>query len=96
MVNTKNSIKRALDSGRLNIADVKTEIRQLEAELKKQGMAEGQGEGPWHISPSGVKTNMPPTDDDYDINYGRDGQVAKFRREQGMDVRTGSRRVKKD
>jgi uncharacterized small protein (DUF1192 family) len=37
MVNTKNSIKRALESGQLNIADVKTEIHQLEAELKKQG-----------------------------------------------------------
>ncbi len=63
---------------------------------KKKPQSKGKGEGSWHISPSGVKTNMPPTDDDYDINYGRNGQVAKFRREQGIDVRTGSRRVKKD
>jgi hypothetical protein len=96
IVNTKNSIKRALESGRLNIADVKTEIRQLEAELKKQGVEESKGEGPWHISPSGVKTNMPPTDDDYDINYGKEGLVAQDRRSRGVDVRTGSRRVKKD
>jgi hypothetical protein len=42
MVNTKNSIKRALESGRLSLADVKSEIHQLESELKKQGMAEGE------------------------------------------------------
>jgi hypothetical protein len=41
MVNTKNSIKRALESGRLSLADVKSEIHQLESELKKQGVAEG-------------------------------------------------------
>ena len=39
MVNTKNSIKRALESGRLSLADVKSEIHQLESELKKQGVA---------------------------------------------------------
>jgi hypothetical protein len=26
---------------------------------------------PWHISPSGKKTNMCPDDDDYEINYGK-------------------------
>jgi len=40
MVNTKNSIKRALESGRLSLADVKSEIHQLESELKKQGVSE--------------------------------------------------------
>jgi hypothetical protein len=32
-----------------------------------------------HISPSGVKTNMSPTDDDYEINYGRDGLAGKIK-----------------
>jgi len=41
MVNTKNSIKRALESGRLSLADVKSEIHQLESELEKQGVQEG-------------------------------------------------------
>jgi hypothetical protein len=27
----------------------------------------------WHISPSGKKTNMCPDDDDYEINYGKNG-----------------------
>lgn len=62
------------------------------AQNKKLG-EQGMAEGPWHISPSGVKTNMSPTDDDYEINYGRDGQVAKFRKDQGLDVRTGSKKV---
>jgi hypothetical protein len=44
MVNTKNSIKRALESGRLSLADVKSEIHQLESELKKQGAAEGHAD----------------------------------------------------
>jgi len=46
-----------------------------------------------HTSPSGVKTNMSPTDDDYDINYGKDGSVAKFRKAQGLDVKTGAEPV---
>ena len=49
-----------------------------------------------HISPSGVKTTMDPSDDDYAINYGKNGLVAKFRKERGLDVKTGSRRVKED
>jgi hypothetical protein len=56
-------------------------------------LAEGKGEGKWHVSPSGVKTNMPPTDDDYEINYGKKGLAAKFRKDQGMDVKTGNRKV---
>lgn len=39
-------------------------------------MKEGKGEGQWHTSPSGARTNMPPTDDDYEINYGADGAAA--------------------
>lgn len=50
----------------------------------------------WHISPSGVKTNMNPMDDDYEINYGKNGLVAKFRKDKGLDVKTGSRKVKAD
>ena len=42
-----------------------------------------------HISPSGVKTNMPPSDDDYAINYGKNGLVAKDRKARGVDVATG-------
>jgi hypothetical protein len=34
------------------------------------GQTVGEGEGEWHISPSGKKTNMSPDDDDYEINYG--------------------------
>ena len=49
-----------------------------------------------HISPSGVKTTMDPSDDDYAINYGKNGLVSKFRKEQGMDVKTGSRRVSEE
>lgn len=52
-------------------------------------------EGKSHISPSGVMTNMDPSDDDYEINYGPNGLVAKFRRDQGLDVRTGSKKVRK-
>jgi hypothetical protein len=46
-----------------------------------------------HISPSGVKTNMDRKDDDYAINYGKKGLVAKFRKEQGLDIKTGSKKV---
>lgn len=46
-----------------------------------------------HISPSGVETNMDPSDDDYAINYGKDGGVAKFRKSHGLDVRTGSKKL---
>lgn len=53
-----------------------------------------EGVGKWHISPSGVKTNMPPADDDYAINYGKKGLVAKDRKSRGVDVGTGTRKVK--
>lgn len=46
-----------------------------------------------HISPSGVATDMNPADDDYEINYGKEGLVAKFRKDQGLDVKTGSKKV---
>jgi hypothetical protein len=61
------------------------------AELTGQ---QGVSEGKKHISPSGVETTMDPRDDDYDVNYGREGGVAKFRKSQGLDVRTGSKRIK--
>lgn len=32
-----------------------------------------------HVSPSGVVTNMDPSDDDYEINYGKDGLAGKDR-----------------
>ncbi len=59
---------------------------------KKKGVAEGNGKT--HVSPSGVKTNMSPKDDDYTANYGKKGAVAKFRKTQGLDVKTGSKKVK--
>lgn len=31
-----------------------------------------------HMSPSGVETNMDPEDDDYEINYGKDGLAGQF------------------
>jgi hypothetical protein len=46
-----------------------------------------------HISPSGVKTTMDSSDDDYEINYGKNGLVAKYRKSQGLDVETGSKKV---
>ena len=53
-------------------------------------------EAGWHISPSGVKTTMDPRDDDYEINYGKNGLVAKFRKDQGLDVKTGSKKVSEE
>lgn len=35
-------------------------------------------EGAEHISPSGVKTTMSPSDDDYDINYGKNGAASEM------------------
>jgi len=49
-----------------------------------------------HISPSGVQTDMDPTDDDYEINYGKDGLVAKHRKSLGLDVKTGSKKVSEE
>ena len=37
---------------------------------------------------------MPKDDDDYAINYGKNGLVAKFRKDRGVDVKTGSKKVK--
>lgn len=54
--------------------------QEFERRMKK-GAAEGSNQ---HISPSGVKTNMNPSDDDYDINYGKNGLVAKFRKEKDV------------
>jgi len=40
-----------------------------------------QGMGIAHKSPSGVKTTMPPEDDDYDINYGKNGAAANMNKQ---------------
>jgi hypothetical protein len=45
----------------------------------KKKKPRSKGEGKRHISPSGVKTNMDPSDDDYEINYGRDGLAGKIK-----------------
>ena len=42
-------------------------------------------EAKMHTSPSGIKTNMDLSDDDYDINYGKNGLAAKFRKQKGVD-----------
>ena len=60
--------------------------------MNEQGVAEGKK----HTSPSGVETNMDPSDDDYAINYGKNGGVAKFRKSQGLDVKTGEKKVKEE
>lgn len=60
--------------------------------IRKKNVKEG-GIDKTHISPSGVKTNMPPTDDDYAINYGKNGLVAKDRKARGVDVATGNKRA---
>lgn len=57
---------------------------------------ESVNEGKMHISPSGVKTNMDPSDDDYQMNYGKNGLVAKFRKKQGLDVETGDKKIRKE
>jgi hypothetical protein len=77
------------------------ELHRLKQQLKdmrsQQGVAEGRAgdfkEGKTHISPSGVKTNMDPSDDDYAINYGKDSNIANFRKKQGVDVKTGNKKV---
>jgi len=63
MVNTKNSIKRALESGRLSLADVKSEIHQLESELKKQGVAEGGFPGAPDVEMPPIKPSGDPQRD---------------------------------
>ena len=55
---------------------------------------EDQAERKTHISPSGVETSMDPNDDDYEINYGKHGTVAKHRKEIGLDIKTGTRKIK--
>ncbi len=44
----------------------------------------------FHISPSGVLTNMSPDDDDYEMNYGMNGLVAEFRKANNLDIETGN------
>jgi hypothetical protein len=54
------------------------------ATYKSESVEQGAAEGKKHVSPSGVETNMAPSDDDYDINYGKNGLVSKFRKAQGV------------
>ena len=58
-----------------------------EEEIDDDGMTmadrarrDGRGDDEWHISPSGAETNMDPSDDDYEINYGPEGLAGKFQR----------------
>lgn len=71
------------------------DAQRMASKIRYIGPGKGVAEGKSHISPSGVMTNMDPSDDDYAINYGPNGLVAKFRRDQGLDVRTGSKKVRK-
>ena len=61
---------------------------------KGLGINESNGSCNNHISPSGAETTMCPDDDDYEINYGKNSGIADFRKKQGLDVRTGSRKTK--
>jgi RNA polymerase sigma factor (sigma-70 family) len=54
------------------------------ATYKSESVEQGAAEGKKHVSPSGVETNMAPSDDDYDINYGKNGVVSEFRKAQGV------------
>ena len=73
--------------------DKKKAQKQGDVKHKKKMFDEESGIGKTHISPSGVKTNMPPSDDDYAINYGKNGLVAKDRKARGVDVATGEKKV---
>lgn len=76
----------------IGTSDVSGWVQQVGQVLTSQDMVEGKK----HISPSGVETNMNPDDDDYAINYGKKGGVAKFRRSQGLDVKTGKKKDEQD
>lgn len=83
---TKHPFKGRLvgeDDKDRRIAELEERVARLEAALK---------EGKKHISPSGVETDMDPSDDDYAINYGKKGGVASFRKSQGLDVKTGKKK----
>jgi hypothetical protein len=88
---TWQDIRLMAGEGKLTKKTMLQAIAVIRKQRSKQGVAEGSNQ---HISPSGVKTNMDPSDDDYDINYGKDGAVAKFRKAQGMNVKTGSKKTK--
>jgi hypothetical protein len=79
---TDGKILQAMGRFNTQIGSYSTDAK-AKALLKsiKEGVAEVSNQ---HISPSGVKTNMDPSDDDYDINYGKNGLVAKFRKAKGM------------
>lgn len=53
-------------------------IEEQEKLLKKLNV------GKWHTSPSGVRTNMSPNDDDYAINYGKNGLAGKVKENNGI------------
>lgn len=84
------------------IDKITDEIRAVERRVVDQRMADIDrrngfaSEGKKHISPSGIETNMDPSDDDYAINYGKNGLAAKFRKSQGLDVKTGEKKVKEE
>ena len=46
----------------------------------------GMGLGEPHTSPSGVRTNMPKNDDDYEINYGKNGAAAMKKQPQTLEA----------
>jgi len=63
------------------------DVKKLGAEWIKHLMdltRKGMGIAPTHVSPSGAKTNMSPKDDDYAINYGKNGMAAQDKQEQPM------------
>lgn len=85
-------VRQQQTSGAGTHKDKKKAQKQGDVKHKKK-MFDEDGIGKTHVSPSGVKTNMPPSDDDYEINYGKNGLVAKDRKARGVDIATGEKKV---
>lgn len=51
-------------------------INQYASVIAERVRLKEGAESQWHTSPSGARTNMSPTDDDYEINYGEHGAAA--------------------
>jgi hypothetical protein len=58
-------------------------LRKIEEAYSK--FKKDYAEGKMHTSPSGVRTNMDPSDDDYEINYGKNGVAANMKKEGRFD-----------
>jgi len=105
IANTRGENAMKMIQALIDVLDGEKDVKQVIDQSKKINPADkakldkiiaGAGnfkESKSHISPSGVETNMDPEDDDYAINYGKNGNVAKFRKKQGVDVKTGNKKA---